>query len=364
MEGSIGGRVTAAELVLPCPELEPTLAFFTDRLGFRLEAVFPAEAPAVAVIAGHGLRIRLERGGPGSPGVLRLHGPGFGGGRELVAPNGTVVQLVQADPPLELPPLSSSLVVTRLGDGASWGVGRAGMRYRNLLPDRLGGRFVASHIRIPDGGPVPDYVHYHGVRFQVIHCYRGWVRVVYEDQGPPFVLQAGDCVLQPPGIRHRVLESSPGLEVIEIGCPAEHETRVDHDLELPTPRLRPGREFGGQRFVRHEAAGARWGPWRLAGYECRDSGIAAATGGLAGVRVIRPSGTAEEASLSHDGELLFHFVLEGSLVLRPAGHPAESLGPGDVFAVPAGLAHALAEPSTDLELLEVSLPAAVALSFK
>lgn len=82
---------------------------------------------------------------------------------------------------------------------------------------------------------MPDYVHFHKVRFQMIYCYKGWVRVVYEDQGPPLVMRAGDCVLQPPRIRHRVLESSPGLEVIEIGCPAEHETFADHDLQLPTP---------------------------------------------------------------------------------------------------------------------------------
>ena len=88
--------------------------------------------------------------------------------------------------------------------------GRAGMIYRDLLPDRQGGRFIASHITIPDGGPVPDYVHHHDVRFQVIHCVRGWVDVVYEDQGPPFRMHAGDTVLQPPHIRHRVLEARPG----------------------------------------------------------------------------------------------------------------------------------------------------------
>ena len=53
------------------------------------------------------------------------------------------------------------------------------------------------------GGPVPDWVHFHKVRFQLIYCWHGWVRVVYEDQGDPFVLQAGDCVIQPPQIRHR-----------------------------------------------------------------------------------------------------------------------------------------------------------------
>ena len=62
------------------------------------------------------------------------------------------------------------------------------MQYRDLLPQHQGGSFIASHIVIPNGGPVPDWVHHHGVRFQTIFCVRGWVRVVYEDQGPPFVL--------------------------------------------------------------------------------------------------------------------------------------------------------------------------------
>src|SRR5207244_7041714 len=121
----------------------------------------------------------------------------------------------------------------------------------------------------------------HRVRFQMIYCAKGWVRAVYEDQGPPFVLREGDCVLQPPGIRHRVLESSPDLEVIEIGSPADHETFADHELELPTASVRPDREFGGQRFLRHEAASAAWHRRAgdgLDGLDVRDLGIAAATG--------------------------------------------------------------------------------------
>ena len=115
-----------------------------------------------------------------------------------------------------------------------WKVGRAGMRYRDLIPSRLGGRYIASHIHIPTGGEVPDYVHFHKVKFQTIFCYKGWVRVVYEGQGESFVMQAGDCVLQPPQIRHRVLESSNDLQVIEIGSPAIHQTIADLVLTLPT----------------------------------------------------------------------------------------------------------------------------------
>ena len=98
----------------------------------------------------------------------------------------------------------------------------------------------------------------------MIYVRRGCVKLVYEGQGEPFVMGAGDLVLQPPYIRHRVLESSPGLEVIEIGCPALHKTYSDHDLQfrrrlLPTGclaasnssgtwrPLRRGFRFGGRR---------------------------------------------------------------------------------------------------------------------
>jgi mannose-6-phosphate isomerase-like protein (cupin superfamily) len=255
-----------------------------------------------------------------------------------------------------IPPLDPALVVTHADGDDSWGFGRAGMRYRDLLPGRLGGRFIASHIAIPHGGPVPDYVHYHRIRFQLIFCRRGWARLVYEDQGEPFLMRAGDCVLQPPEIRHRVLESSDGLEVVEVGCPAEHETLADHDLPLPTGVVRADRDFGGQRFVRHDATAARWEAWRHDGFEQRDTGIAAATGGLAGVRVVRPLASgASTPTATHDAELLFGFVLDGSATLV-AGGAEHALRGASSFAVPAGLPFALERCSADLELLEVTLP--------
>jgi len=358
-----GHGIEAAELVLPCADLEPTLAFFTGRLGFRIASIFPAEAPRVAVIAGHGLRLRLDPGATGEPGSLRLlcRDPAAvaGGLSQLVAPNGTRVELVASDPSLELPPVRPSFVLTRLADGA-WSSGRAGMLYRDLVPDRQGGRFVASQIRIPEGGPVPDYVHFHRVRFQMIYCVRGWVRVVYQDQGPPFVLQPGDAVLQPPRIRHRVLECSPGLEVIEVSCPAEHETLADLALELPTPEVRPERDFGGQRFVRHEAARATFEPWRLPGFEVRDLGITAATASLATAHVVRrmkATGASQQdpPSEAHHGELLFSFVLAGSARLHCAGAGAARLAAGDAFVIPPGHEHALRECTPDLELMQLTV---------
>src|SRR5205085_10663891 len=142
---------------------------------------------------------------------------------------------------------------------------------------------------------------------------KGWVRVVYEDQGEPFVMNEGNLVLQPPGIRHRVLESSPGLEVVEITCPALHETFADHELELPTGRGDPERTFGGQRFLMHVAAHTPWTPFGSG--EAQETAIRDATAGIADVRTVR--GAAEFAG--HDGELVFGFVLDGSATLEYRG---------------------------------------------
>jgi mannose-6-phosphate isomerase-like protein (cupin superfamily) len=234
----------------------------------------------------------------------------------LHAPNGTTVEIINSSTSVVLPELKESLVVRPLTSDASWTVGRAGMRYRDLIPSRLGGAYIASHIHIPRGGPVPDYVHYHRIKFQLIYCKRGWVRVVYEDQGESFVMNAGDCVLQPPEIRHRVLESSDNLEVIEIVAPAEHETFAEHTITLPTPTSRPDRDFSGQRFVRHIADQTPWLPWRHAGFEARNTGIDLATSGYANAMTIRANKRSVITESKHQNQLMFLFVLSGSATLE------------------------------------------------
>lgn len=312
--------------VLFCPDLDRALALFS-RLGFRLDTIFPADDPTVASLSGHGTRVRLVRAGAS----------------DMVDPG-------------EVPAVRPSFVVARSGDSA-WRTGRAGMLYRDLIPDRQGGRYIASHIQIRDGGPVPDYVHFHAIQFQIIYCYKGWVRVVYEDQGHPFVMQAGECVLQPPRIRHRVLEASPGLEVIELGLPAVHATHVDHDRALPTTAVHAEREFEGQRFVHFLPATARFTAARIAGFEACELGIAAATQGLASVHVLRPREPVRFTA-HHDAELLFHFVLRGELTLDDE----HRLAAADAFVVPAGRPFVWSDASRDLELLEIALPGEFALT--
>lgn len=350
---------TMAEVVLPTRALSEDIPFYTKVLGLRLDMIYPADDPQVAVFSGHGLRLRIDTAAQGDPGKLRIlceDPDAFADGtRELTAPNGTLVAIDLVNAPLVLPTTQHSFVVRRLADQAPWVIGRAGMHYRDLIPDRLGGSIIASHIRIPDGGPVPDMVHYHTVGFQLIYCYRGWVDLVYEDQGEPFRLFAGNCVIQPPEIRHKVLYASENIEVIEIGVPAEHITTIDHDMELPNGPPNPAREFQGQTFVHHKAPEAEWVPFRIPGFICRDTTIAENTKDVAGVQVIRPDGSATPNSW-HDSDILFTFVLEGRMTLEGEGRDPFELTAGDAFVIPPNMTTRYTKASDDLELLEVSLP--------
>ena len=325
-------QIGVPDIVLRCENLATAVEFYTEELGFRLDRIFPADAPRLAHLSGHGIRIRLERTGSKAPNT----------------------QPQDEDAPIELPPLVPALVVHKAA-ADSWGTGRAGMQYRDLIPTRLGGRYIASHIRIPEGGPVPDYVHHHHVRFQMIFCYQGWVRLVYEDQGPPFVMRAGDCVLQPPHIRHRVLECSDAFEVVEISCPAEHVTLVDHEMNLPTETERPERDFHGQRFVFHQSEGAAWQPAAIDGFQCRSLGIDVATNGLASADVIRTLETAETVSFSHDAEFFFAFVLSGATTLVAGDQGRWSLAASDALVIPQQMRVTFVNYTSDLELLRVKL---------
>jgi quercetin dioxygenase-like cupin family protein len=192
-------------------DMERSIAEYQER-GYRLDMIFPADDPREALLSMSGESIRLVRSTRSSQ------------------PDG------EGKPP-------------KGGTPNVWIKGRAGMEYRDLIPERAGGKLIASHIRLIEDGAVADYVHYHKIDFQMIYCLKGRIRVVYENQGEPFWLESGDCVVQPPGIRHRVLFAEGNAEVLEFTMPAEHETWIDHEMELPNATLDADRLFGGQKFV-------------------------------------------------------------------------------------------------------------------
>ncbi|MGB1235541.1 MAG: cupin domain-containing protein [Planktomarina sp.] len=353
-----------AEIQLGTTDLQGDIGFFTKTLGFRMEEIFPADDPAVVTLQGYGLRLRLDVQAQVQSGIVRIlcDDPVLiaGGETALHSPGGIVVEIVPLKPPVIMPETTSEFVVRRLTDQAPWVVGRAGMHYRDLIPSRLGGSIIASHIRIPDGGPVPDMVHFHSIGFQLIYCYKGWVDLVYEGQGKPFRLHAGNCVIQPPEIRHRVLYASDNIEVIEIGVPADHVTTIDHTMELPTPDYTPDREWAdqqgnGQRFVHNQAQDAVWTDHRIAGVIARDTTINTNTKGVAGVQVLRPQGDTDWTH--HTAPIHFTFVLNGTMTLHGEGQNPTPLSAGDAFVIPPAMRTKYMKASNDLELLEVTLPA-------
>lgn len=368
---------TPSILVQPTDDLSADLLFLTDTLGFRLLEIYPSDDPAVALLSGCGVNIRLDRTSEAAAAILEISEDLLSGTelpsdtKELSAPNGMRVRVQHRQTEMDLPVTQHRFEIRRLRDSDSWVVGRAGMQYRDLIPDRLGGSIIASHIRIPDGGPVPDMVHYHTIGFQLIYCYRGWVKLVYEDQGPPFILNAGDCVTQPPQIRHRVLEASDNLEVVEIAVPAEHMTTIDHEMTLPNDRIDHERLFQGQTFCHHRSDQAIWasiwesnqGHETKPGWLCSDTGVSASSNAVADVQVIRPDVSAIESSdqvlqtlrYKHNADIYFVFVLDGQVKIETEQGSGE-LNAGDAFVLPPQMPLALSDISSDLELLQVMLP--------
>ena len=349
--------IERAGVVLLCQDFATNLAFFTETLGFRVETIHPADGPTHASLIGHGCLLYLEVG-QDQPLKIRMSvaidNPLFG--QTLTTPNGSKVEFVNAKPGLVVEPLISSLVVDHVVADGSSQVGRAGMLYRDLVPGRQGGAIIASLISIAEGGPVPDYVHYHDVLFQLIFCRSGWVRVVYEDQGEPFILHAGDCVIQPPTIRHRVLESGDNLEVIEIGYPAEHLTNADPSTSLPNTEINPNRVWEGQSFIRHIATNAKW-QQLSAGVESTDTGILTATQGLTDVKVIKAQADSQWvqetiASLTFE----FLFVLEGDAYVSTSKEGEHALANGSSLVIPPGNSYTV-KHINESQILKLSLQA-------
>ena len=56
-----------------------------------------------------------------------------------------------------------------------------------------------------------------------MYVLKGWIEFEYEGQGA-VRLEAGSCVYQPPGIRHRELGHSEDVEMLEVVLPAGFTT--------------------------------------------------------------------------------------------------------------------------------------------
>ena len=100
-------------------------------------------------------------------------------------------------------------------------------RYRDLgIASATQGAAVAHVIRfIP---PCTDEVrewHTHAVEFQMVYVLKGWIVAEMEGRAPE-KMSAGSAWLQPPNIKHRVVDYSGDCEVLEVVLPASFETQM------------------------------------------------------------------------------------------------------------------------------------------
>jgi len=99
-------------------------------------------------------------------------------------------------------------------------------KYRDLGMAKATGGLVQAHVIrfVPPCRPEEvSKLHYHDVEFQMIYVLKGWVKTELEGQGV-HVMRPGSAWLQPPKIKHKVLDYSDDAEVLEIVLPAKFDT--------------------------------------------------------------------------------------------------------------------------------------------
>jgi len=108
---------------------------------------------------------------------------------------------------------------------------RSFFEYRDLgIRQATEGRVVAHVIRAAAGEEFSGQPHRHHTSFQLVYVLQGWIEFEYEGQGT-VRLEAGSCVHQPPGIRHRELGHSDDIEMLEIVMPGDFRTELVDTVE-------------------------------------------------------------------------------------------------------------------------------------
>jgi len=99
-------------------------------------------------------------------------------------------------------------------------------KYRDLGMAKATGGMVQAHVIrfVPPCRPEEvSKLHYHDVEFQMVYVLKGWIKTELEGQGV-HVMRPGSAWLQPPKIKHKVLDYSDDAEVLEVILPADFET--------------------------------------------------------------------------------------------------------------------------------------------
>ena len=143
-----------------------------------------------------------------------------------------------------------------------------------------------------------------------------------------------------------------GIEVIEIGVPAEHVTEIDHVMDACRRRIcvPTGNGRGSGSWHNVGAEGRVGAASVVRGFEC--AGYPRSTQPRRvwrGSMVVRPTGgSVTVTGRAHDGDILFSFVMAWQLTLEGEGKEPFRLSPGDAFVIPPGMATRYRDPTQDL----------------
>jgi hypothetical protein len=123
-------------------------------------------------------------------------------------------------------PRRQTFVANHLSPDAFEGGLRSYAKYRDLDIVSATNGLARAHVikMIPPCDPAEvSKRHYHDVEFQMIYVLKGWIKGEYEGAGV-VTMREGSCWLQPPRIKHSVLDYSDDCELLEIIMPADFET--------------------------------------------------------------------------------------------------------------------------------------------
>ena len=123
-------------------------------------------------------------------------------------------------------PRKQTFVASHLNVDAFEGGLRSYAKYRDLGMAAATNGLAQAHVikMIPPCDPaVVSKRHYHDVEFQMIYVLKGWIKGEYDGAGEVTMVE-GSCWLQPPKIKHTVLDYSDDCELLEIILPAEFDT--------------------------------------------------------------------------------------------------------------------------------------------
>lgn len=116
---------------------------------------------------------------------------------------------------------------------------RSFYEYRDLgIKAATEGRVDAHVIRAAAGQAFSSQPHLHRTTFQMVFILKGWIEFEYDGQGT-VRLEAGSCVHQPPGIRHRELGHSDDIEMLEVVLPAGFTTEDVASVQVEVSTREP-----------------------------------------------------------------------------------------------------------------------------